>query len=253
MTMKSLFRNAALARRFDVRRIGLILTMLIPLLGLLSRPPDIMALLYSVFGVVYLFRGRLKRTCDAVPVGAAWKLTLLFLLTGALTEGLAWTNNYLKEAKEPALFHPQLIPDLIIGIGFYGGWAAAWLIALRWFRFSTPQAFVLTGLQGIFFEQLGAVFQAMLAVLSTNPPMSVVFGLYVFAVHGSIAGIALAPVLPDASQPDPLSRSAHWMRYPIAVVLMVGLAFAGCAVVDRVAKLFGGLPPKQSIVEHPLW
>jgi hypothetical protein len=225
-------------------------SILIPLLGLLSYPPEPMALLYSIFGLVFLFRKSARNLYSRLPGGDSFKLVVLFLLTGVLTESLAWTNNYLKAAEEPALFHPQLIPDLIIGMGFYGGWALAWLIALRWYRFTVPEAFIVTGLQGIFFEQLGAVFLVMLAVFKQNPFASLFVGLYVFAVHGAIVGIALSPVI---DEDESAARSGHWTRFPVVIALMVGLAFAGCATVNQVADLFGGLPPKQSIVEHPLW
>ena len=225
-------------------------SVLIPLLGLLAYPPETMALLYSIFGLVFLFRKDARNLYKHVPGPDAFKLVVLFLLTGVLTESLAWTNNYVKAAEEPALFHPQLIPDVIIGVGFYGGWALAWLIVLRCYRFTVPEAFIITGLQGIFFEQLGAVFLVMLTISMQNPFASLFFGVYVFAVHGSIVGIALSPVIDETKS---AARSSHWMRFPVAVILMVGLAFTGCAIVNWVADLFGGLPPRQSIVEHPLW
>lgn len=225
-------------------------SLLIPLLGLLSSPPDTMALIYTIFGLVFLFRNHAHSLYQRVPGPDSLKVLVLFLLAGTLTETLAWTNNYLKAAEQPALFHPQLIPDLIIGLGFYGGWALAWLLVLRWYRFAVPEAFIITGLQGIFFEQLGAVFLAMLAIVTQNPLAALFFGLYVFAVHGSVVGIALSPVIDET---DTTPHSRHWTRFPIAILLMVGLAFAGCAAVSFVADLLGGLPPQQSIIEHPLW
>jgi len=80
-----------------------------------------------------------------LPGSAALHLVVAFLLSGSLTETLAWINNYSKEAPQPALLHPQLIPDLILGMGFYGGWALAWLIAFRWFRFTLLEVFLVTG------------------------------------------------------------------------------------------------------------
>lgn len=236
-----------------MKRFALHVSFLIPLLGLASRPPETMALLYSVFGLTWVFRDRLRRMCDRLPNGRVWKVSVLFLLAGMLTEILAWSNNYLKAEEEPALFHPQLIPDLIIGVGFYGGWAVAWLVVLRWYRFSIAEAFVLTGMQGIFFEQLGAVFLAMVTMFAVNPLISLLFGFYVFVVHGSIAGIALMPELTEGDGPATSAKSTNWVRFPVAIILMVGLAFAGCAAVSLVAGLFGGLPEKNSIVEFPFW
>lgn len=228
----------------------MVLTGLVPLLGLSSRPPDVMLLIYTVFVVACLLRRRLAALGERMPGPVSLHLLGSFLLAGALTETLAWANNYLKAAKEPALFHPQLFADLIIGIGFYGGWAAAWWIAFRWFRFKLWETFVITGLQGIFFEQLGAVFLAMVRAWATNPFLSVLFGLYVFTVHGSVVGLAMAPLLQRFDAPE---KSRSWLRFPVVIALMVGLAFAGCWLVQAVASLFGGLPPKRSIVEHPFW
>ncbi len=77
-----------------MKRFALHVSFLIPLLGLASRPPETMALLYSVFGLTWVFRDRLRRMCDRLPNGRVWKVSVLFLLAGMLTEILAWSNNY---------------------------------------------------------------------------------------------------------------------------------------------------------------
>ena len=69
---------------------------------------------------------------------------------------------------------------------------------LRRYRFTVAEVFLVTGIQGIFFEQLGAVFLMMVRSLATNPLLSLVFGLYVCAVHGSAAGLAVHRVALDA-------------------------------------------------------
>lgn len=227
-----------------------VLSGLVPVLGLIGRPPDTMLLIYTVFVAACLLRRPLAALADRVPGPPAVALLLSFWLAGSLTEVLAWTNNYLKAAPEPALFHPQLGPDLIIGLGFYGGWAAAWGVACRWFRFTLAEAFVVTGLQGIFFEQLGAVFLLIVRVFRDNPVQAVIVGVYVFAVHGSAVGLGLVPVLHRLDRP---STSRHVVRFAVVIVLMVGLAFAGAWLATVAASPLGGLPPKRSITEHPLW
>jgi hypothetical protein len=222
----------------------------ITLLGFTSKPPDTMLLIYTCFVLAYCFRKPLQRWVGSLPIGLPWLTLLSFWAAGSLTESLAWSNNYLKAAPEPALFHPQLIPDLIVGLGFYGGWAGAWWIATRWFRYSIRDAFLVTGFQGIFFEQLGAVFSAMLQLLSTNPGLALLFGVYVFLVHGSTVGLSLVPIHHRLMSPT-ASRSP--LRFPVAIALMVGGAFLGAWCIAMGAELFGGLPEKRSIVEHPLW
>ena len=103
---------------------------------------------------------------------------------------------------------------------------------------------------GFFFEQLGAVFMAMVRLWPSNPLLSVVFGLYVFLVHGSAVGLAMTPIVHRFEGP---AKSSHWARVPLVVALMVGFAFAGCWLVGGISLAFGGLPPKRSIVEYPFW
>lgn len=231
-------------------RILLIGAGLFPLLGLLSRPPDTMLLIFSIFVLVCFVRDSVAKGLQVVSGRIEIQLLVLFLVSGVMTEFLAWLNNYLKEAEEPALFHPQLIPDLIIGVGFYGGWALAWGITLRWFRFRVVEAFLVTGFQGIFFEQLGAVFRVMMAEFESNPLLALILGFYVFVVHGSIVGLALSPLVRRLADGN---RSRHWIRFPLVILLMVSFAFLGCWLVVKGADVVGGLPPKRSIVEHPFW
>src|SRR5215216_4356201 len=90
------------------QRILLGLSGLVPLLGLWSTPPDPMLLIYTIFVAAYLLRRQLVRRFEGVPAPSVI-LFVLFLISGTLTETLAWSNNYLKAAAAPALFHPQLL------------------------------------------------------------------------------------------------------------------------------------------------
>ena len=159
-------------------------------------------------------------------------------------------GNYTKAAPTPGLLHPQLIANAIVAVGLYGGWALAWLIVFRWYRFSLTEAFLITGFQAIFLEGLGQVFIRMVAVFPSKPLLALLMGLWVFAVHASVVGLAMIPVIHRFDDP---AKSRHWSRFPVAVVLMVALAILGCYLMAHLTSLFGGLPPKRSIVEHPFW
>jgi hypothetical protein len=231
-------------------KLSLIATAGIPLLGLFNHPRDTALLIYPTFVVACLSRRRLEMAADTIP--GPWRLRLVgtFGIAGSLTETFAWADNYFKAATEPALFHPQLIPDLFVGLGFYGGWAAAWALTTRWYRYSLAEAFIITGLQGIFFEQLGAVAGLITRTFPVNPLLAILMGLYVFAVHGSAAGLALAPV---ASHIDNPMKSRHPARWPVASLLMVLFAFLGTWLVSLIAAGLGGMPAKGSISERPWW
>lgn len=222
----------------------------IAFLGLLARPPEVMLFIFTCFCMALPFHERLADLADRLPGQFYVKLLVSFWVVGSTTEIVAWTNNYLKEASEPALFHPQLVPDLIIGLGFYGGWAVAWWICSRWFSFSIAEAFIITGLQGIFFEQLGAVFLVMLQLVAAAPFQAVLLGLYVFLVHGSIVGLAL---LPFGRKLNREGGSKHWVRFVCVVVMMVSFAAVGSWLAVGATLQFGGLLPPRSITDHPLW
>jgi hypothetical protein len=220
------------------------------MLGLTSKPPGTALLIYTLFVLAVLLRKPLTALIDRIGGRPEALLCVTFLISGSLTELFAWLNNYLAAAPRPTLFHPQLLADLIVGFGFYGGWAFAWIVVLRRYRFTLAEVFLVTGLQGIFFEQLGAVFILMVQSLAANPLLSLIFGVYVCAVHGSAAGLAVLPALHHFDAPE---RSRRWVRFPLVIALMVGGAFLGTALVGLAAGLFGGLPPKRSIIEHPFW
>ncbi len=138
-------------------------------------------------------------------------------------------------------------------MGFYGGWAVAWLVVLRRYRFSIAEAFVLTGMPRlILFEQLGAVFLAMVTMFAVNPLISLLFGFYVFVVHGSIAGIALMPELTEGDGPATSAKSTNWVRFPVAIILMVGFAFAGCAAVSLSGRSLWRLARKEFHCRVPI-
>jgi len=226
-----------------------ILSGLVPLLSLVQHQPSSL-LIYSVFVLAWLFRRRLAALADRLPGPAALHLVFFFVLAGELAEAFAWMDNYSKAAPTPGLLHPQLMANAVLAVGLYVGWAVAWLIVLRWYRFSLTEAFLITGFQAIFLEGLGQVFLRMVAVFPSNPLLALLMGLYVFAVHASVVGLALIPVIHRLDDP---AKSRNWSRFPVVVVLAVALAILGCDLMARLTVLFGGLPPKRSIVEHPFW
>jgi hypothetical protein len=222
----------------------------IPLLALLGSPPQTMLLVYSLFVTAVLLRDRFSVAYLSSRKVATATLGAAVLVSGLLGETLAWANNYLAKTDPPILFHPQLIPDLILGFGFYGGWATAWMIVTRGFRFSFREVFCTTGIMGIVVENNLAVLKAVLASLLVNPLHSILLALYVFATYGSMAAIPFV-VLDRAI--EPLSHRSHWIKYPVSIVIIAGLAWLLTMLVHLVASPLGLIPPRRSIVDHPFF
>ena len=222
----------------------------IPLLALLASPPQTMLLIYTLFVAAVLLRERIQIDAFRSETRGVAVLGVSVLLCGLVGETFAWANNYLARTDPPILFHPQLIPDLILGVGFYGGWGIAWTIITRRFAFTVREVFCTTGVMGIAVENNLAVLKAILASLLANPLHAAMLGLYVFAVYGSMAATPFV-VLERAITIH--RQRSHWIKYPLAVVLMFSCASLLTVLVHLAAKPLGLIPLKRSMVEHPFF
>lgn len=231
-------------------KIFFIATGLAPILGILNWPPDTLLLIYTMFVAALLFRERLAAVVARIRLSARWKFLFLMIVSGILTETLAWMSNFLAREPRPALFHPQLIPDLILGIGFYSGWAVAWLIVHRFWRFSFLSVFLATGLSGVWTEQNGTVFVNLIQALFVNP-LSALFGvLYLVVVYGSIAGLAYLPV---AGELNSLERSNNLLKYPAVWILLFFVVYLTTGTARILADFLKLIPEARPIWEHPFF
>lgn len=76
------------------------------------------------------------------------RLLIATLAACLVLEPGAWAHNFIRDAAEPALFHPQLLPDLLMAAGFHAGWWLAWWWLLRRWRMSGPMGRPRTTLLG---------------------------------------------------------------------------------------------------------
>lgn len=239
-------KKPALARTLP--RIGLVISALIPVLGLLASR-NATLLIYTLFVLALFNRKRLSEGFHRVRLKAAVKFIIAVLLSGWLTECFAWLGSYLTHTASPALLHPQLIPDLILALGFYGGWALAWLLVLRRWRFSLLQVFFTTGLLGIVVEQNGVVIVEIIANLA-NPLLVALLALYVIGVYGATMGLPY--LLAEQSLPKRGQRTG-WLKY---VVILLGMYLGQVTLsllVAVIAQALQLIPPHQPIWSHPFF
>jgi hypothetical protein len=231
-------------KRRRIIRALFVLSGLLPILALLNSQPDPTPLIYSIFVLTYVIRRRGASDPEDVH-GSAWPFGLAIVGCGLLLEGLSWTTNFVKCAPQPALMHPQLLPDLALGLAFYGGWAIAWVVLLRYFSFSLPQVFCAQGAFGVLIEQRGAIFLGGLAVM----PFGLVLWTYVFLVYGSVVGIAY---LLFGERLRVVAGGARWWRYPLAWLLIAVLALALVGTWQALLHAAGMLPEPRAICGFPL-
>ncbi len=177
-------------------------------------------------------------------------------MTGFLTEFLAWMNNFLPRSENPALFHPQLIPDLLLGFGVYLGYAVAWIIVLRYYRFSLASVFVAAGLLGIFIEgNFDMSYWPLISIIKnliSDPVMSMVMSAYLFVVYGSIMGSGYF-LVEDEFRENDTKKSNSWVKYPIAIVSMFAGAWIFGSIFGFIVNALGLIPEPGPIWEWPFY
>jgi hypothetical protein len=196
---------------------------------------------YPLFVLAYLRGWRLP--IKGVP---ALRLLISVLLSTFVLEFGAWLDNFMRNNPEPALFHPQLIPDLIIGVGVYSAWWLTWWLALRRYQFTVRQVFITTGLYGVLIEQQGKVFIAGLQAL----PLGLLFWLFVFTAYGSTMALAYFLVHESFT-----AQQDRWHKYLLAwctlFLLTVVSTLIWSLLIEQTLNL---IPPKKLPMQnHPFW
>jgi hypothetical protein len=253
------------SRREIMNKVGIILLGLsgiIPFGGLFSSPPDLMLLVYTLFVVLVLFRRRIRRAVERIPLPPSLQFIIFSIVSGWIGEVCAWSGAYAERSAHPALLHPQLIPDLVLAIGFYAGWAAGWLILFLFCRVSVAGVFITTGIFGVFVEQDGAIAKMVWNQFSAHPLLAAWLALYVFAVYGSLICNGYLPVRDLLHRRHPrlawlkkpgVELACRYLKYPVAVALMwLGILLVFSAV-SWLAGHLGLIPPPRPIYEHPFF
>ncbi len=218
-------------------KIVLALSGILVLLGSLNLP----ALFpYPLFTLAYLRRWRLPKF--GTP---AVQLLVSTLLCTMILEFSAWLNEYVKNVPEPALFHPQLFPDVLIAIGFYTAWWLAWWLALRRYHFTTAEVFITTGLYGVLMEQQGRIFLVGLQTF----PVGLIWWLFVFVAYGSTMALAFWLVRDRFT-----STRDHWIKYPLTWGGLFVLSFVTSIAWGIVLTVLNMIPAKKLPIRYfPLW
>jgi hypothetical protein len=172
---------------------------------------------------------------------------LLFstLICTLFLETSAWLDNFIKNVPDPALFHPQLFPDLIISFGVYSAWWLCWWLILRCYHFTAKQIFITTGLYGVLIEQQGKIFLAGLSTL----PLGVVLWLFVAVAYGATMALAFFLVRNRFT-----ATNNAWMKYPLAWGGLFFFTIATSSIWGIALQIMNIIPPeKLPMWEYPLW
>lgn len=219
----------------------------IPLLGFISKPPDPLLPIYSLFVFLYFVRNHVRSFITKIPLKPGLKFALLIFLIGMFAESMAWLLNFLKKSPEPALFHHQLVYDLLLGIPQYAAWGVVWYFLVKRFRYSLSSVFIIQGLYGVLLEQQGKIFLAGLGSM----PVGLYMWAYVFAVYGSISAIAYTFVENEIDTTNKSNRK--WLKYLVSLIAIMAITILFFIIWTLITNATGIIPEKRPIWEAPFW
>jgi hypothetical protein len=264
------------------RRQLLAASALVPILGALSRPATLQAMIYTFFVCVYLApfvikaaRERSAHENDLSPakpsgdnlaedvhaqiknVKEKQKLStinfaLVLIGAGMISECLAWVSELFAQTTNPTLLHPQLFPDLFLALFFYVGLAIAWLLLLKRFQFALKEVFFVSFMVALLnLAQAGGLLQICERLVSD--PISALLTLAsLLVVGGSI--VSLGFVAGDkitATEKKP-ALSKLLTKYALSFILIALVPYLTCLGGGFIGKPLGLCPDKKPIWDAPL-
>jgi hypothetical protein len=151
------------------------LGILLTVIGISGNP---MLLAFPMWIFTYLNREPLRRLVRGVPFSVTFIGFGVFF--GLLTEVFAIVNNRSLPPEKRILLSPDPMLDLIYGLFYYSLLIATWYILVKAFTFSKTEVFIITGIYGIFTEEVGQVFLRIFTV----PVIGLLYAIIVSFVYG---------------------------------------------------------------------
>ena len=220
------------------------LGLIVVVVAVLLPPHDTTLVPFGLFALALLFRGRITRWTAAHETRPGWAFGLLVIVFGLLSSSLMWLSAYFSQNSGLALFGPWLTFQLIAGLGFYLGCALAWEIVL--WRWSWSLRAVLFGV--LFWIERTSIGRPLSVALADilnilrlslqTMPLPIVFGLlsYIVVLYGPAIGLSYLPL-----QPLFVARGKphHWIKVPVALILLAVLSMAGLFAILTLAQRLG--------------
>jgi hypothetical protein len=202
------------------------LGILLTITGISGNP---MLLIFPMWIFTYLLREPLRRMVRSVPFSVSFIGSGVFF--GLLTEVFAIVNNRSLPPDQRILLSPDPILDLIYGLFYYSLLITTWYVLIKGFTYSKKEVFLLTGIYGIFTEEMGQVFVRIFTV----PVTGLLYAIIVSFVYG------IFPMLAYMVSEEKLGakKSNVVIRFLVAApVLFVEWAIYGLLVLPALKRVF---------------
>ncbi len=137
-----------------------------------------MLFIFPMWIFTYLGREPLKRLLKNLPLSISFISSGIFF--GLLTEICAILNNRSLPPEKRILLSPDPMLDLVYGFFYYFLLIATWYALIKAFTYSKTEVFLITGIYGIFTEEVGQVFLRIF----TCPITGLLYAIIVSLVYG---------------------------------------------------------------------
>ena len=202
------------------------LGILLTIIGISGNP---MLLIFPMWIFTYLNPEPLRRLVRGVPFSVSFIGSGVSF--GLLTEVFAIVNNRSLPPEQRILLSPDPMLDLIYGLFYYSLLIVTWYVLIRGFTYSKKEVFLLTGIYGIFTEEMGQVFMRIFTV----PMTGLLYAIIVSCVYG------VFPMLAYMVSEEKLgAKKSHVIiRFLVAApVLFVEWAIYGLFVLPVLKRVF---------------
>ncbi len=165
-----------------------------------------------LFGLVLIFRQKLqereKRHHKKLAVFAAILIFSLIFEFGAAIEPYA-VNQFGGAAR----FHPEVVPDMLIGLLYWVPFSLVWMLLLSRYKYSAKQIFAIGGIYGALTEQAGLV--PLLIISGQAAAGLLTAGILIF-----LYGSALAAPFMVVEKTLPQKRSTGIWRFILPYLII---------------------------------
>ncbi len=202
--------------------LGIVLTAV----GVSDNP---MLLIFPMWIFTYLLREPLRWMVRGVSSSVSFIGFGVFF--GLLTEVFAIINNRSLPPEQRILLSPDPILDLVYGLFYYSLLIVTWYVLIMAFTYSKTEVFVITGIYGIFTEEVGQVFMRIFTV----PVIGLLYAIVVSFVYG------IFPMLAYMMSEEKLGakRANVVVRFLVAApALFVEWAVYGLFILPALKRVF---------------
>lgn len=206
--------------------------------------------IYVVFAFAFVFRRRFTGQSEQLLL---FRFILAVLLSTVIYECLDWLRYFWTVSDSgaliPQLYHPQLIPNLMIALSYALGWALAWWLILQRYKFTLLQVFVIHGLYGVLTEE-GGILQVGIENFAENG----FFWGYTFIVYGALMALAYLPFREIFAHLETVQETRfQFLKYILILPALYIISYATFFIIGAFYVYLDLIPDKGSIIERPYY